>query len=1138
MFAFPTIPSPGKIHRLAYGNSSCIAVTSSRHSNRVQPSSHTLGTEQIRLLLGPFHTLLYLAIYFRYPLIIMNDLQAMHASRDDWEDWSDDDTATTTTTTATTTDIRHNNPFFIQSSSADTLAPPKTHSQSTARRSKARQSSSSKLQRLKSRKRQKHQNEKLGIRLVTDMTNFRKGPHHVAQLVYPASGPASSEANINKFADASALRALEGSPNLASVGNWAWLKDNQSPVTPSPDAQHYSPNGNKIVIGMAVPEQDAANRAISPQTATIATPTNRLPTQSASSQSDHHHQNSTWSPDTEDGYSPARYQQNIYAQSTGQNFAHPVPAIPSHLKNSTKASEVDDDDDFTPVTLFEEDGRKSPTSAVSKISPETTRSRSGWWDHVKTPFKERFSPTSRFEKDATSPDEWWKGADKKTGQMSKQNTASDASSSTLRPTVPIIREPSPTIASSSRSSPPSSIINERQQQEPRCAEKAGVMTEEHADPADVPPPYEHTPSSKQEDVRLRAMFPPGHYLASQFPPSPMPGSPGFDKSMRTGQQGDVKMAYMNMSDVPLTPARTGAESTHSAVDAPLPDRVAGTYVGDQHQEVHGDSPAAQIEKTRRRHEKEDYLARKVGGAWKGRGCLNGCYGRSGREGRQRRRFWLWICLAFWLVTIVAVVLGVVLSRKLAVVSAPASSSDASGSSATSSPDTTSSDTPEKTSVWLNLTSFPPIPTGLATVVGADNSEAITGCVAPETLWSCSLPPEQQAANEPSDANQPTFIFQIQYDNNTRMLWDIPNGDAPTPATTSSSSSSSTVATTSSSSSTQSSAAAKTTSATSSAASATATDDLTGSAPGRRSLTPRDDDDTLYDTGIAPNPSPPSFDEMWFLGNWTDGIVSANKSGEPTPFYISFFTSLNGSAGANMLTDSTTTKRGGVGAGSGTSLTDALPAPIVNADGTGAAAQLRPFPFQQPLRLFDRGLPTEHYGFYSYFNKTIYVSTMDNTSTVTSSNEGGVLETSAGWYATWTQTRFVVKIWTAKQQTSSNPARLIGSGGGGGNNGAASSSSNTTSPGSFPYPITIGEDTHGGDLQLKQTFAYGVEADQVINTTLATTFVNNIGYGSAVVNPAFPDGDLSWGGTDGGKGGCRCEWVNWVDADGNADETFA
>ncbi|KAJ4397188.1 hypothetical protein N0V93_001412 [Gnomoniopsis smithogilvyi] len=352
----------------------------------------------------------------------MNDLQAMQTSRDDWEDWSDDDTVNAP--------IRHNNPF-LQPVSPDTMSQPKTYSQSTSRRSKSRQSAS-KLQRLKSRKRQKHQNEKLGIRLVTDLSDFRKGPHHVAQLVHPATGPASSEANINKFADASALRALEGSPNLASVGNWAWLKDNQSPATPSPNSHLDSPNGNKIVIGMAMPEQDAANR------------------------------------------------------STGQTAAaHPVPAIPSHLKKSTKANEVDDDDNFTPVTLFEEDGRKSPTSAVSKISPETTRSRSGWWDHVKTPFKERFSPTSRFEKDPTSPDEWWKGADKKTAQMPQQYTASDASSSTLRPIVPIIREPSPTVASSSRSSPPSSI-NEHQQ-EPR-SEKAGVVMDEHADPADVPPP--------------------------------------------------------------------------------------------------------------------------------------------------------------------------------------------------------------------------------------------------------------------------------------------------------------------------------------------------------------------------------------------------------------------------------------------------------------------------------------------------------------------------------------------------------------------------------------------------------------------------------------------------------------------------
>ncbi|KAF3769035.1 hypothetical protein M406DRAFT_344922 [Cryphonectria parasitica EP155] len=972
------------------------------------------------------------------------------------------------------------------------------------RRSKSKQSAP-KLQRLKSRKRQQFQNERLGIKLVTDMTRFRKGPQHVAQIVKPspvpsATGKFADASATGKFADASALRALEGSPSSASMGNWAWLRNNnnQSPASATPTSQRYlSPEESKIVIGMSMSEDDAASRTISPSTATVATPTDRFPPQPTSSTQPRYHlgqaSQSAWSPDTEDGWSPARHP-NIYAQSTGQSFVPPVPAVPSDLKKnkSTKASLSKndfDDDNFTPVTLFEEDG-KSPQSALSKISPETTRSRSGWWDHVSTPFKERFSPSSaRSAKEAASPDEWWKGADeKKPGYMAREYAPSDASASTLRPVVPIIREPSPTIASSSRASPPPSSSGSDTR-----SEKAGMVMADNADPSDVPPPYERTPSSEKESqqpVRFRAVFPPNHPLANQFPPSPMPGSPGLDRDMSS--KGDIKM-----SDVPLTPALTGPDA--AAADAPLPDRVAGTYVGDQFQTVHGDDPAAKVEKTRRRHEKEDVLARKVGGFWKGRGCLpeEGCYGRSGREGRQRRRLWLFICLAFWLLTILGVVLGVVLSR---------------------------SDNPEQASVWLNLTDFPAIPTGLATVVGPDNSEAITGCVEPASLWSCSLPPEQQAANEPSDADQPTFIFQIQYDNNTRELWDIPNSAAPTPTTTEGV----TASTKSASSSTKTTA--TTTSTTSSAASATATDALYGSEPSNKQRREADElirRDTLYDTGIAPNPAAPSYDDMWFLGNWTDGIVSANKSGEPTPFYISFFTNVSSSAGPNMLTDSTSSSSKRKTRRDSGSLASILPAPMLNPDGTGATAQLHPYPFQQPLRLYDRGLDTEHYGFYSYFNKTIYVSSIDNTSTADPAS-GGVLESSASWYVTWTQTRFVVKIWTRK--TNGGGARLIGSSG-------TAASSNTTSPGSFPYPITIGEDTHGGNLQTKYSFALAVEENQVINRTDAQTFANNIAYGSPVVNPAFPDGDLSWGGTDGGTGGCRCEWVNWVKEDGSVDTSF-
>lgn len=1036
----------------------------------------------------------------------MEDLRAMHTGvpyHDDWENWTDDD-----------------EPVALKAAANKTGT--------STRSSKGRQSNP-KILRLKSRKRQKAQNEKAGIRVVTDLSRFRKGPQHVAQLIKPLD-------NNNKFVDASALRALEGSPNSASVGNWAWLKKGGhspasaatgTPTAPSPSHPFsVSPDGSKIVIGIAMPDNLVA---------TNTNPTSAPPPPPSTVQQQNHQPKSAWSPDTEDGFSPARYL-HLSSNNLGIYPAQqvpPVPAVPSPFKNPAleklSSSEVDDDDNFTPVTLFEEDG-KSPASAIStKISPATTaRSRSGWWDHVKTPFKERFSPVvARTDKETASPavaaDEWWKSADEKktlgtamSNQQPFYTGASSSSSTTLHPTtVPVIRVPTPTTtASSSRSSPPPS----RQESH---SEKARVVLEDHADPSDVPPPYEPTQTSSEKNnknaqaLRYRAVFPPGHPLATQFPPSPMPVSPGLDANMTA--RGDMKM-----SDVPLTPAPTGATATTATAEPALPDRVAGTYVtGEQFRDIEGvSSPAAKVEKARRRHEKEDYLAHRVGGFWKGRGCLpeDGCYGRSGREGRKRRRVWLGLCLAFLLLIIVGVVLGVVLSRELANDS-HASSSGGSGGEADGSGSGSSSGT-SASSVWLNLTDFPPIPTGLATIVGADNSEEVTGCVSPATLWSCSLPPEQQAANEPQEANQPMFIFQIQYDNNTRQLWDIPNGDAPTPDTTTA------AAATSSSSKASSTSASKTTS-TVTVAATTATTTSTAEASSSSDddeggdLSRRDDDTTLYDTGIAPNPSPPSYDEMWFLGNWTDGIVSDEKAGEPTPFYISFFTSLNGSAGPNRLT-----KRGDIGSGSdnGENVTDTLPSPILNADGTGAAAQLRPFPYQQPLRLYDRGLATEHYGFYSYFNKTIYVDSVDNTTTSTSSEDGGVLETSAAWYATWTQTRFIVKIWTKK---TASGARLIGTSG-------SAASSNGTAPGSFPYPVTVGEDTHGGDLSLKTTFAYGVEADQHVNTSEAVSFTNNIGYGSAVVNPRLPDGDLSWGGVDGGTGGCRCEWVNWVEADGTTD----
>src|SRR4051812_13401173 len=121
----------------------------------------------------------------------MEDLRAMHnamattqpqngSQRDDWEAWTDDEQSTPRAEDFPA-------PLAISGSSPSS----KMQSSTAPRSSKPRQSTL-RIQRLRSRKRQKDQNAKAGIRLVTDMTRFRKGPHHVAQLVKPALGPHSS----------------------------------------------------------------------------------------------------------------------------------------------------------------------------------------------------------------------------------------------------------------------------------------------------------------------------------------------------------------------------------------------------------------------------------------------------------------------------------------------------------------------------------------------------------------------------------------------------------------------------------------------------------------------------------------------------------------------------------------------------------------------------------------------------------------------------------------------------------------------------------------------------------------------------------------------------------------------------------
>jgi hypothetical protein len=261
--------------------------------------------------------------------------------------------------------------------------------------------------------------------------------------------------------------------------------------------------------------------------------------------------------------------------------------------------------------------------------------------------------------------------------------------------------------------------------------------------------------------------------------------------------------------------------------------------------------------------------------------------------------------------------------------------------------------------------------------------------------------------------------------------------------------------------------------------------------------------------------------MWFLGNTSDGIASSRKAGEPTPFYISILRSLNETVGPNMperRDESSSIRRNSSSSGT---ISPTFPPPNLNPDGTGAPAQLLTFLIQQPLRLFDRGLPTEHYGFYTFFDKSIYVKSvtpLNNTTAaegeVPSDKNGGSLETEANFVVSWGQTRYKVEIWTRM----GNSSKLVSEN--------SVKGDNSTRPGTMPYPVTVTLDTHGGDYLRKGTFFYKVDDRQHIDTSDPKIIVNNIGVDAPRINPGT-DQNPSFGGIDGGTGGCRCTYTNFV-----------
>ncbi|KAG7103001.1 hypothetical protein HYQ45_010165 [Verticillium longisporum] len=890
--------------------------------------------------------------------------------KDNWEDWEDEEVVTPIMDDEQA-------PIADKAAMPSPLRPSKP---TTSRVSLSRQSVH-RLRRLKSRHRQRDQNAKAGIKVVTNMTELRR-QNHLANSPHRPRG---------KFVDAAALKALEGEPSSASVGNWNWFsrknttKFPQSATTRSPLEQDLSPNDRPIVIGIALPSDLAqrgngntdahAHMLATPLEAPTPHPHLRHPAKpqqpgNTDSPMTPSQQRSVWSPDTPDTTSPfqsPRHTSSIYSQATSYGApiaydAPPVPAVPSTFRRPEVAVAVvlqqkdddDEDDGGSPCTLFEEDGNSMAVTAsktnkakgVSKSPSSAETQTRGWWDTIVTPFTEKTSPLreaqeSRFPKGSLSPDSLSKPNAEKS-QFAKSIKLDDPPSSTFIPGLPASPKPSPR--------------------------------------------HDHTPI-------------PGTYLPQEH----------FTAAAGSGQE---------------------------------------------------------VERERRRHEKEEVVARKIGGFWRGRGCMpsNGCFGRSGREGRKRRRVCLGVCCGSILLIVLVVVLCVTLIPR--------------GKTAVEVP-----------SIFVNLTDFPPMPTGPLTVIGPDNSAAITGCTQPTTIWSCALPKEEHDSVAPFRPNQPSFFMQIQYNNDTSAPWNIPNGSPPRPDRG-------------------------------------RTREARGGggivARGRAALRKRQDGQAFN-----PSPAPPSFEEMYFLGNTTDGIVSDDKAGEPTPFYFSILDTVNSTVGPNVLS-----KRQDFNLPSDFPVE--LPEPELNEDGSPAPASFMPKAFQQPIRLYDRGLDTEHYGFYTYFKRSIYLRSVtvlngtdpsrggDGESNVPLDEDGGARLSEASFIVTWTQTRFLVQIWTRRENTT----QLLSERG----RFDTGSGEATDRPGTMPYPITVTMDTHGGQPLEKVVWHWKVDSRQRIDTSDPKLIANNIGFGGTLVNPRARN-DTSFGGFDGGDGGCKCEWVNFLDKRG-------
>ncbi|KAI6887400.1 hypothetical protein KC360_g1453 [Hortaea werneckii] len=387
---------------------------------------------------------------------------------------------------------------------------------------------------------------------------------------------------------------------------------------------------------------------------------------------------------------------------------------------------------------------------------------------------------------------------------------------------------------------------------------------------------------------------------------------------------------------------------------------------------------------------------------------------------------------------------------------------------------------DKTAVqaeWLNLTGFPALPTGVSTVIQPRISREESRCVSPEKLWSCGVP-----AGSESASSIPNFRFEIVFRNGTVSSNETQVMKRSGGSTTA----------------------------------------------GR--LVQRDEWKSYF---YRSNPSPPPKEEQQFLGQHTDDLV-APFDGDETPFYLTLVdpkplqstTELRKRGGSPYPYPSSSQSHN-TSHNSTTPSNKRIPKPLLQTSGMPAQAVLYPFAEAQPLRLYNRGEADEHYGFYTYFERSMYVANVSGASETFKSEPTSLEDASA--VCTWSQTRFHVQLWTRKGAVAELNDVIPLSG----LPAAQSTANNMTAQGSFPYPVTITLDRHGGEEKAKGVYCYGLDEEKNVEEDVKMWVAEDRGAGGSLVNPAAAPGrqdstpqkreEEKLGGIDGGSGGCACQW---------------